>query len=780
MTGLLAKSPPHRRAEAALPYSCWLPGHVEQATDAAELVYELTKDAVAARFPQWLELYRKTLLLAALVHDLGKIGSLYQALFGPGERPKQKVRHEVVSDWLFVHRPEIREWLEQMMSDCSESERQLGYRAVRVAVLGHHFKWAPMNIQSSLFDGGFLRLPLNHPDWATLIRFGRERCGVAASLLPLAAEPIRLRIDSKGIGQIRAPLEEWVDDTDENLEPTERLWIAHVRSALTVADMIGSTRADTREEWLDKLAGWRKRLEQAAAATLLQQALAQPPAAGGGHPEIDAFQARVAREAASSGSTMLVESGCGTGKTKAAFHWGAAMGRRHMLICYPTTATVSQGFLDHLPLFGDEAAQMLHSRSEADKSLLDELKLLEQSDNPPEGEEEAYEPTGRADAIERLLHPITFCTADTVIGLLHNYRSSHLLFPAILNGCIVFDEAHAYDDKLWQGALKLMELLPTPVLIMTATLQPYRKAELAKACGKAGRRLRQIRGPAGLENLPKYCLQAAGGGECPIADVAAEGEAGRSVLVVLNTVDRAIRIWELLRERLSGQVELYLYHSRFKYEHRVDRQREVVSQARKRQGRGLIIVCTQICEISFDISVERLFSELAPLPACIQRLGRLYRYVRNLEDLGETAGSNAVFWMPGSALPYEQVELDETRGAFAGLPVPCSQRSLSKAMDTLQGQAHRHDLNGWTMLNKFLADSSTREVQSRTMDVALAADWNTLPRGKGNAVSAVEMMKKTLPLPFRRLEDDRTRWRHVRIVEDNEVEYDREKGGRWK
>ena len=54
---------------------------------------------------------------------------------------------------------------------------------------------------------------------------------------------------------------------------------------------------------------------------------------------------------------------------------------------------------------------------------------------------------------------------------------------------------------------------------------------------------------------------------------------------------------------------------------------------------GLVVISTQVVEAGFDLSSIRLWSEIAPWPSIIQRLGRL-----NREGLQPEA--TAVFWMP--------------------------------------------------------------------------------------------------------------------------------------
>lgn len=41
-----------------------------------------------------------------------------------------------------------------------------------------------------------------------------------------------------------------------------------------------------------------------------------------------------------------------------------------------------------------------------------------------------------------------------------------------------------------------------------------------------------------------------------------------------------------------------------------------------------ILVTTQVCEVSLDVSYDTLLTEIAPLPSLIQRFGRVNRYGR--------------------------------------------------------------------------------------------------------------------------------------------------------
>ncbi len=119
-------------------------------------------------------------------------------------------------------------------------------------------------------------------------------------------------------------------------------------------------------------------------------------------------------------------------------------------------------------------------------------------------------------------------------------------------------------------------------------------------------------------------------------------------LVIVNTVERAILLYERISARTNG-IDIHLIHSRFRP---MEREQWKKLFARDDQ-QPRIIVSTQVVEAGVDISARVLFTELAPWASLIQRFGRCARRA------GETG---TVYWMDVSAhetttLPYLQPEL---------------------------------------------------------------------------------------------------------------------------
>jgi len=103
-------------------------------------------------------------------------------------------------------------------------------------------------------------------------------------------------------------------------------------------------------------------------------------------------------------------------------------------------------------------------------------------------------------------------------------------------------------------------------------------------------------------------------------------EAGRSVLVGVNTVERAREMRRLLVSRL-GAARIRLLHGRFTARDRLRKEAEIMErlQAGSETSVALAVVATQVVEVSLNLDFDAIVSEPAPLEALAQRFGRVNR-----------------------------------------------------------------------------------------------------------------------------------------------------------
>ncbi len=137
-------------------------------------------------------------------------------------------------------------------------------------------------------------------------------------------------------------------------------------------------------------------------------------------------------------------------------------------------------------------------------------------------------------------------------------------------------------------------------------------------------------------------------------------------LVIVNTVDRARKLYELLRKQDSlARVPMKLIHSRFRP---LERRGWDAFLGQKDSTRR-ILISTQVVEAGVDLSACVLYTELAPWASLVQRFGRCARYP------GETG---KVVWLdldlgkpnqPSDhwARPYDRAELVAAREKLVAL-----------------------------------------------------------------------------------------------------------------
>lgn len=133
---------------------------------------------------------------------------------------------------------------------------------------------------------------------------------------------------------------------------------------------------------------------------------------------------------------------------------------------------------------------------------------------------------------------------------------------------------------------------------------------------------------------------------------------GTRTLVVLNTVERAMQLYDELGRR-RPEAELVLLHSRF----RPGDRRSALERVTAGPGEaGLIAVSTQVVEAGVDLSAATLFTETAPWSSMVQRFGRCNRF-------GEEATSSIV-WVDNPTIgaePYDPAAVESAREQLVAL-----------------------------------------------------------------------------------------------------------------
>ncbi|HQL95746.1 MAG TPA: CRISPR-associated helicase Cas3', partial [Candidatus Hydrogenedentes bacterium] len=702
--------------------------------DAAEVLLESLRGEMARLFrcggeniPHWEHAVR----LAAWLHDTGKANDHFQDMLRTGKT--QGVRHELMT-WAAME--SCAEWL----SPCFSGRPNWVRAAVYYSVAGHHLKF-PDEMER---PGVAVRLLLSHPSFQDVLRLGAGFDGMQTPPEYGDAEYSLLQG-----GALRAMCARVRRELDDDHTPEEKRLIAAVKATLIAADLAGSALPRggmSLQKWV------RSRLEKSLDSEALRRFVETRLAGRAPRP----FQVSI-RD--SSAHTLLVEAGCGTGKTAAAYLWASrrADGRR-LFFCYPTTATASEGFSGYLH-DPDFDALLVHGRADVDYDLLENL--------PPRSDEERILRTLRMEALETWPFPAVVCTAHTVLGILENTRRGLFAWPSLAQSVFVFDEIHAFSDTLFAYLLRFMGEFPgVPMLLMTATLPPARREALRLAAESRGT-WQIIGGPEEREAAPRYRILRASPQEAWRA-AGSVIQAGGKVLWISNTVARAM---STMRTAEELGIPAEPFHSRYRYRDRLRRQRMVIDGFAP-AAPPFLALTTQVAEMSLDLSADLLVTEQAPVPAMIQRMGRLNRFA---DRPRETAP--ALVTEPDSLLPYTE---EEFQGSDAWLDrvadgEPKSQRDLARAFVECSGGTETviRPAPRCEWIDGLWQSAIRRGVEEASPSVEVLREEDA---GLGRP------MENAIPMPFPR---GREHWQwpwmqRFLVAPAESLHYDERSGAKWK
>jgi len=731
-----------------------LPGHTARviAAGRAVLASVARQGLRAARLESdiWHERLRLGVLLGCAWHDLGKANDHFQSMIRRARGGRtQAVRHESMSGLLLLDVGALRTGL----VDVALARDRLATLAALAAVCGHHVKFPPPRGFANDESGdAYIEVPLDHVDFVATVRIGAVTLGVEP---PSLAGRVAWRCSSIFPNNVFERLEALLSSLRRDLAEAvggshdARRFVALVKALTLGADVAGSAlpRAGEPMSWIESALGDTLRhgdASQIVAARLKKEAL-RP------------FQTAIAE---SSSMVTLVRAGCGSGKTVGAYAWAErrAAGRK-LFFAYPTTGTTTEGFRDYVAEV-DLPRALIHSRADVD---IEDLLV--------NGDESAALDRERAiDALRAWTPRIVTCTVDTILGAMTMNRAGLIAFPALLEAAFVFDEIHAYDDRLFGLLLRFLELLPdAPVLLMTASLQPARIVALRAVLGD----LAVISGPQELERLPRYRFERSLAGEVPWEQVREVVQCGGKVLVVCNRVALAMRRAEEARSRLPP-TEILTYHSRYRYEDRVARHRRVIGTFR---GPGSVVAfTTQVAEMSLDLSADLLVTDIAPIPALIQRLGRLNR--RATPEVPRPVAPAVALTFHGP--PYLEADLEQGRAFWAELaPLDAlSQSDLAEAFERLAPSSAASVTVRDQLLDGLAVSvpDSTREP-SPSITVLLERDAERVRREPGDAVRCA--LPLALPAVLRRELGSWARVGFLPVVPESALTYDAELGAQF-
>ncbi len=315
----------------------------------------------------------------------------------------------------------------------------------------------------------------------------------------------------------------------------------------------------------------------------------------------------------------------GSGKTEAAMLWAArtgvqGFGKPVLFYVLPYQASINAMQLRLARSLGTTKVALQHSR--AAQAVY--RQLLDRD----------YEPAlaarlARKERSLAKLHakPVRILTPYQLLRGAYQLKGHEALWTDASNSLMIFDEIHAYESvRLGMILATLNHLtrdLGVRALIMSATM-PRRLQQIVQSMLPGGHHLSAS--PETFAEFRRHCVHLLDGDllEPGIADrVCADASAGKAVLVVATTVARAQQIYRQLRAELADRISLL--HGRFHAEDRFDKEKHLALKRGPEGNEPIVLVATQVVEVSLDVDFDVLYTDPAPLEALVQRFGRVNR-----------------------------------------------------------------------------------------------------------------------------------------------------------
>ena len=226
---------------------------------------------------------------------------------------------------------------------------------------------------------------------------------------------------------------------------------------------------------------------------------------------------------------------------------------------------------------------------------------------------------------------IVVTTYDTLVYSMYGFRSwgrhYRLILGKLAQSVIVLDEVQLLQDRKWFSPRALLRhvdfllKLGSKVILMSATipditienlLKNHKRTKIIEAEDIANNRgvIKEVN----IINEP--ILEVA-------RDYIKNNVETNKILIVCNSVAKAIDLFQHLRTAFKELIGITLLHSRLR--RKIRRSREELLE---KSNEGRIVIATQVIEAGLDYNFDLLITEIAPIDAIIQRLGRIARRVK--------------------------------------------------------------------------------------------------------------------------------------------------------
>lgn len=300
---------------------------------------------------------------------------------------------------------------------------------------------------------------------------------------------------------------------------------------------------------------------------------------------------------------ILVIGSTGIGKTEAALLWA---NREKTFFTLPIRISINAIFDRITEEIHYKHVGLLHS------TALEYLKDKKESEQEFENEQLIYDQT------KNLCSKITTCTIDQIFPFVFKYKGYEKMYATLAYSKVIIDEIQAYSPEIVAVILKGIQMIHNiggKFMIMTATLPRIYKEQLEKMGI-------QFQYDKFIKPVERHKIKLNDMEIVQDLENIKEKSKNSKVLIIVNTVSKAIEMYEKLQELECENI--HLLHSRFMMRDRSQKEKQIIKFS-KTDGQNGIWITTQIVEASLDIDFDYLFTEMSTLDSLFQRLGRCFR-----------------------------------------------------------------------------------------------------------------------------------------------------------
>lgn len=334
-------------------------------------------------------------------------------------------------------------------------------------------------------------------------------------------------------------------------------------------------------------------------------------------------------EAWATNGSALLTAPTGSGKTEAALLWAAQQatngGLPRLFYTLPYQASMNAMQLRLHETFGEKQVGLQHGRS-----LLALYRQLLDKDYDPKGA--AREAKLARDLAKLNYPPVRVFSPYQMLKGMYRLKGYEARLTDYHGAAFIFDEIHAYEVSRLAMILKTIAYLAqnfdARFLVMSATFPSLLKGRLHEALGGT---VEIVANPGVFAAFRRHRLHLLEGellSEDGLARIVNDARAGKSVLVACNLVDRAQGVYDYLSRTLEPDgIDVELLHGRFNVRDRLAKEQLVrnATGSKSQHRRSMVLVATQVVEVSLDIDLDTIYSDPAPLEALVQRFGRINR-----------------------------------------------------------------------------------------------------------------------------------------------------------